>query len=351
MISVVPFLSFWEWLAITETPDHCPTTAFHCVGKLSQQLHVGLCVLVAAGFPSSCFFPTHLLHFITPMQQGKGFGITTATMDLTIKGWNGVKDTVELGEDDTPAVMRRKVASAVGLPEDGFAMSFGGVAMDEGYDMTQLSAGDTIVLSTTKKFEARAALHALGETDITAQRLKTVQDPEVACLLLQAEVATVIPDEFLRRASLTSLDLSAESVVTQIGSCFLRHCTSLTSINLSGLIHVTHIANGFLLGCKSLRTLDLSPLSSVSQMGTCFLAGCSSLCSLDLSPLSSVTEINCLTKINHSFLGRCTSLRSIYLTGCSDVVSSTVRNCLLKEFVVESRPKRSRDEPLEESPE
>ena len=95
-------------------------------------------------------------------------------MDLTIKGWNGVKDTVELGEDDTPAVLRRKVASAVGLPEDGFVMSFGGVAMDEGYDMTQLSAGDTVVLTKVTKYEARAALHALGETDITAERLKSI---------------------------------------------------------------------------------------------------------------------------------------------------------------------------------
>ena len=239
-------------------------------------------------------------------------------MDLTIKGWNGVKDTVELGEDDTPAVMRRKVASAVGLPEDGFVMSFGGVAMDEGYDMTQLSAGDTIVLSTTK-MEARAALHSLGETDITAERLKTVQDPEVACLLLQAEVATVIPEYFFPESSLTSLDLSAESVVTQIGSWFLANCTSLTSIDLSGLIHVTHIGAGFLYGCSALRTLDLTPLSSVTEISSFW------------------------------FLSQCTSLRSIYLTGCSDVVASAVRNCKLKVFVVESRPKRSRDEPLEES--
>ena len=151
-------------------------------------------------------------------------------MDLTIEGLNGVKDTVELGEDDTPEVMRRKVASAVGLPEDGFVISFGGETMDEGYDTTQLSAGDTIVLSTTKKHEARAALLALGENNITAERLKSVQDPEVACLLLQAEVATVIPYLFLSDSSLTSLDLSAESVVTHIKGGFLEHCTSLTSI-------------------------------------------------------------------------------------------------------------------------
>ena len=239
-------------------------------------------------------------------------------MDLTIEGWNGVKDTVELGEDDTTEKLREKVASAVGLPEDGFVMSFGGVAVDAGYDMTQLSAGDTVVLTMSKKHEARAALHALGETDITAERLVTVTDPEVASLLLQAEVATVIPEYFMWCSSLTSLDLSAESVVTHIGHGFLTLCTELTSIDLSGLIHVTHIGNSFLSGCSDLRTLDLSPLRSVTEIDSC------------------------------EFLDGCTSLESIYLTGCSDVVSNTVRN-QLGHLVVESRPKRSRDEPLEES--
>ena len=109
----------------------------------------------------------------TPSPPHTNAGKSTVKMDLTIEGLNGVKDTVELGEDDTPAVLRRKVASAVGLPEDGFAMSFGEEAMDEGYDMTQLSAGDTVVLTKVTKYEARAALHALGETDITAERLET----------------------------------------------------------------------------------------------------------------------------------------------------------------------------------
>ena len=315
-------------------------------------------------------------------------------MDLTIKGWNGEKDTVELGEDDTPAVLRRKVASAVGLPEDGFAMSFGGEAVDEGYDMTQLSAGDTIILTKVTKYEARAALHALGETDITAERLTSVRDPEVACLLLQAEVATVIPDDFLGSASLTRLDLSAESVVTQIGDSFLASCTSLTSINLSGLIHVTQIGqcflygcsalcsldfsplsritridSGFLYGCTSLRTLDLTLLCNVTRVGEGFLHGCSALCTLDLIPLSNVTQIEAcflckcrslrtldlsplrsVTHVQNDCMYECTSLESIYLTGCSDVVSRTVKKLKdLKKLVVESRPKRSRDEPLEES--
>ena len=294
----------------------CSSVSIHSCGSPSVVLVAAVCLLLVP-------FPTHLHHLITPMQQGKGFGDTAVNMDLTIKGLNGVKDTVELGENDTPAVMRRKVASAVGLPDDGFVMSFGGVAMDEGYDMTQLSAGDTVVLTKVMKYEAIVALHALGETDITAERLETVQDPEVACLLLQAVVATVIPDNFLQNASLTSLDLSAESVVTQIGSCFLLNCISLRSINLSGLIDVTHIGNGFLEGCCSLPTLDLSPLSSVTE----------------ITP--------------NGFLGQCTKLKSIF-TGCSDVVSRTVREekkweRLMCGLVVESRPKRSRDEPLEES--
>ena len=313
-------------------------------------------------------------------------------MDLTIEDFNGVKHTVELGEDDTPAVMHRKVASAVGLPEDGFVMRFGEEAMDEGYDMTQLSAGDTVILAKTKKYEARAALYALGETDISAERLKSVSDPEVACLLLQAEVATVIPYCFLQRASFTSLDLSAESVVTRIGHNFLEGCTSLTSIDLSGLIHVTKIGDCFLFGCIALRTLDLTPLSRVTQIETCFLNSCSALRTLDLTPLSNITYIsNCflygccalraldltplrhvtqigdcflyecsalcslditplsrVTQLDDCFLEGCTSLKSIYISGSSDVVSSTVRK-ELGDLVVESRPKRSRDEPPEES--
>ena len=71
-------------------------------------------------------------------------------MDLTIKGLNGVKHAVEVGEDDTVEGLRRKVATAMGLPEDGFCMSFGGEAMGEGADMTQLSAGDTIILTKTQ---------------------------------------------------------------------------------------------------------------------------------------------------------------------------------------------------------
>ena len=297
-------------------------------------------------------------------------------MDLTIKGLNGVKHTVELGEDDTLVVMRQKVATAVGLPEDSFCMSFGGEAMGEGADMTQLSAGDTIILTKTKKYEAIAELHALGVTDITAEKLESVRDPEVACFLLQAEVATVIPDNFLSGTSLTRLDLSAESIVTHIGDCFLGECTSLTSVDLSGLSNVTQVGVWFLQNCRSLTTLDLSPLrnvtsindsfldgceslttidlsslSNVTQVGASFLQNCSSLTTLDLSALSNVTHIrlNIFTQNTH-FAARCTSLTSIYLSGCSSVVSNEVRkDKKLSKLVVEARPKRSRDESPEQS--
>ena len=393
-------------------------------------------------------------------------------MDLNIKGFDTNQHTVEVGVDDTVEGLRRKVASAMGLPEDGFCMSFGGEAMGAGADMTQLSAGDTIILTKTQKQQAIAELHALGVTDVTAKKLKSVEDPEVACLLLEAEVATVIPKEFLSGTSLTRLDLSAESIVTHVGYHFLAHCNSLTSVNLSGLSNVTQVDGGFFWNCSSLSTLDLSPLSkvtsiyynflagctslinidlsplnNVTQVGAGFLTGCSNLTTLDLSPLSKVTSIddsflysctsltnidlsplsnvtqvgtsflaNCsslstldlsplskVTSINNNFLAgctslinidlsplnnvtqvgagflancslttldlsplskvtqitvlfgstnfavNCTSLTSIYLSGCSSVVSNEVRNGKLSKLVVEARPKRSRDESPEQS--
>ena len=206
-------------------------------------------------------------------------------MDVHFEDFRANQHTVEVGADDTVEDLRRKVASAMGLPKDSFCMSFGDEAMGEGADMTQLSAGDTIILTKTQKHEAIAALHALGETDITAERLEEVEDPEVACLLLQAEVATVIPDGFLREASLTTLDLSAVSIVTQIGDDFLYMCTSLTSIDLSGLCNVTVIGSGFLYDCESLTTLDLTPLKNVTAIGDKFLSGCDALPTLDLTPL------------------------------------------------------------------
>ena len=320
-------------------------------------------------------------------------------MDVNIKGFDTNEHVVEVGADDTVEGLRRKVASAMGLPEDGFCMSFGDEVMGAGADMTQLSAGDTIILTKTKKQEAIAELRALGETDLTEKRLAQVEDPVVACLLLQAEVATVIPNDFLKYSSLTSLDLSAESIVTHIGDWFLGYCTSLTSVDLSGLSNVTQVDrfflegcsslttldlsplhnvtqvhHQFLLGCKSLTNIDLSPLRNVTQVGEAFLVNCSSLTTLNLAPLSNVTQVGAhflngcsslttlelsplsrITNISMGFAGgkgfaeNCTSLTSIYLSGCSSVVSNEVRKGELKHLVVEARPKRSRDESPEES--
>ena len=234
-------------------------------------------------------------------------------MDVHLEDFKANQHTVEVGADDTAEHMRRKVASAMGLPEDSFCMSFGDEAMVEGYDMTQLSAGDTIVLTKSMKYEAVAELHALGETDLTPERLEKVKDPKVACLLLQAEVATVIPDGFLAETSLTRLDLSAVSFVTQIGDEFLAQCTSLTSVNLSGLSNVTRIGSNFLSVCEALTTLDLTPVTNLTVIENCFLDGCTSLTTLDLTPLSNVT------RIKGGFLEGCEALTSLDLTPLSNV--------------------------------
>ena len=269
-------------------------------------------------------------------------------MHLTVEGLNGVKHAVELGEDDTPADLRRKVASAVGLPEDSFDMSFGDEAMGEGYDMTQLSAGDTIVVNTkSKKLQAIAALRALGETDLTAQRLKRAQDSkkdvELACLLLQAEVTAVITYGFFwYTPSITRLDLSAVSTVTRIESHFLAGCRNLTSVDLSSLSSLEHIEEDFLKNCTKLTSLDLPSLNNLEHIGDNFLYNCASLTSLDLSSLENVIHIG------QRPFRECASLETIRLSGCSAVVSRAVRNANLMKFVVDTRPKRKRDKSPEE---
>ena len=70
-------------------------------------------------------------------------------MEVVIKDCADNSYAIEVGVDDTTETMRQKVASAVGLAEDSFHMGFGG--KEEGDDITQLSAGDAIILTKAKK--------------------------------------------------------------------------------------------------------------------------------------------------------------------------------------------------------
>ena len=252
----------------------------------------------------------------------------TQNMDLNVEFCDETH-VIEVALADTVEDMRRKVASAVGLPEDSFDMSFGDEVMGEGYDVTQLSAGDTIVVVKSMKFEAIVALRALGETDLTIQRLKEVEDPEVACLLLQAEVATVIPENFLINSSCTRLDLSAVSTVTRIEDWFLFQSESLTQLDLSSFNNLTHIDGYFACICSSLTAVDLSSLNSLTYVGDGFLEDCTSLTQLDLSSLDR------LEHVGDNFLQGCTSLASLdvsalnslmyvgehFLQGCNSLAS------------------------------
>ena len=278
-----------------------------------------------------------------PQQHKKGIQTQHKIMDLNVEFCDETH-VIEVALADTVEDMRRKVASAVGLPEDSFDMSFGDKAMGEGADMTQLSAGDTIVLTKTKskKQQAIAALRALGETDLRPDRVhKRKQDPELACLLLQAEVSPIIPCAFLEGTSITQLDLSAVSTVTHIESYFLQNCSSLTSVDLSSL-RLEYIGQYFLLNCASLTALDLPSLNRLEYIGDDFLRNCASLTSLDLSSLKKVTHIG-----QRPFT-KCRNLQTIHLSGCSAVVSRAVKKVNLSHLVVDASPKRKRDESPEE---
>ena len=229
------------------------------------------------------------------------------TMELCVQGYDDAnKVVIEVGEKDTTETMRQKVAFATGLAEDSFHMGFGG--KEEGEDITELSAGDSVVLTKTTKYQSVEELRALGETDISEARLADVKNPEVASLLLQAEVATVIPAGFLCRASFTRLDLSAVSGVTRIEHGFLFACRSVETVDLSGLCNVTHIGNDCLFDCTSLTSLDVSGFTGVRVIENRFLKG-SGVTKLDLSHMTSVTTVG------RHFLHRCSSLQSLDISG------------------------------------
>ena len=233
-------------------------------------------------------------------------------MELNVQGLCGEQYTVEVGVDDTVKDMRRKVAAAAGLRRDSFHMGFGG--KEDGEDITQLSAGDIVTLTETNKHRALTALRALGEVHITAERLRSVNDAEVARLLLEAEVATVIPQYFCTGISITELDLSAVPAVSRIESFFLAKCLFLETIDLSGLVNVTHVHDYFLWGCVGLKTVDLAGLVSVTHVGDNFLLGCTGLTTVHLSGLRSVTHVGA------SFLDGCAGLTGVDLSGLRSAV-------------------------------
>ena len=242
-------------------------------------------------------------------------------MEICVESFDGEKYTVDVGVDDTTADIRRKVASAAELREDGFDMSFGGKVMDEGYDMTQLSSGDTIFLTKStmsKKDAAIAALRALGETELTAGMLQLDQfqrtiDLKLVYLFLQAELLTELPAPFFSCRPFEELDLSDVLGVTTIRNNFLGGCSSLHTIDLSGWSNVTHIEYAFFFRCGALRTIDLSGWHSVKHIGDCFFYSCTSLTTLDLSACSSVTHIR------KYFLANCTALRTVDFSGWHSV--------------------------------
>ena len=261
-------------------------------------------------------------------------------MEICVESFDGEKYTVEVGVDDTTADIRRKVVSAAALCEDGFDMSFGEKLMAEGDDTTQLSAGDTVVLTKTKsqKDDAIAALRDLGETRLTPERFKGLADLELIHLFLQAEVVTEIPFRFLSDGTFEELDLSGVPGVTKINYNFLHHCTSLHTADLSGWSNVTHIDDIFLCECTALRTLDLSGWSNVTHPGHYFLCVCSALTTLDLSGWNNVVQIgsyflsgcsalrnldlsgwNNVTQVGKYFLSKCTALQGLDLSGWTSV--------------------------------
>ena len=255
--------------------------------------------------------------------------MSALVVPVLVQGLDGAEHEIEVSVDDTGRDLRRKVASAVGLREGCFDMTFRDEVIAEGEDVVQLRGHRVVVTLQTErtKQDAIAALRALGET-LTSERLKQVSDegsdPKVACLLLQAQVATAIPNSFFSSTAVTCIDLSRASAVTVIGNNFLRDCTALIKVDLSGLQSVTSLGDSFLRGCTSLSAVDLSGLQAVTSIGHAFLDGCKSLRTVDLSALQAVTTI-VIAPVGGGFVAGCKKLKTLHgKDKCSKVVFSSL---------------------------
>ena len=244
--------------------------------------------------------------------------MSALVVPVLVQGLDGAEHEIEVSVADTGRDLLRKVASAVGLREGCFDMTFRDEVIAEGEDVVQLRGHRVVVTQTNtqrRKQDAIAALRALGETTLTSERLEQVTDPKVACLLLQTQVATAIPNNFFMSSAVTCIAISHASAVTAIGNQVLRNCTALTKVDLSGLQAVTTIGNLFLHGCTSLSTVDLSGLQAVTSIGLHFLSGCTSLSTVDFTVLHSVTYMG------DYLLHGCTSLKTLHgKEKCSNAV-------------------------------
>ena len=84
-------------------------------------------------------------------------------MDLTIKDFDEKEHVVEVGVDDALGHLRLKVASAAGLQEDSFQMTFRGEVLREEEGIKELSAGDTIELRRSgRRVSTRMTAYSLA---------------------------------------------------------------------------------------------------------------------------------------------------------------------------------------------
>jgi len=112
-----------------------------------------------------------------------------------------------------------------------------------------------------------------------------------------------------------------------ITSTPFNSCVPINVNHLHLIGEVGKIENKFLQGCTGLKSLDLSGLSNVKFIGENFLYGCTGLTSLDFSPFSKVTHFdedflrNCtsLTTLNFSPFINVTHIGGYFLSGCTSL--------------------------------
>ena len=171
---------------------------------------------------------------------------------------------------------------------------------------------------------------------LTCPRWRTIHDSGCKRLRLAHRATDEMAAAMCgRMPSLTKLDLSWSSSLTDEGVRAVAEVTSLTELNLCGCWNVTDDGVWSVAGLTALRVLNLNACFRLTDAGLRTVAGFTSLTHLSLNGCSKVTdegllEVASLTALTELYLEGCCSVTDAgmqHLSGCKKLTFLALTDC------------------------
>ncbi len=165
----------------------------------------------------------------------------------------------------------------------------------------KLTAGNSLLgLSWDNETLTTVVLDAKGEGSTIGRNLAS-NATKLESITLPSRLVSLGEEAFAYCHSLRSVQLPSTLTSWDSGYCMFYECRSLTSLDLSALTSITQIGSSAFAGCENLATLTLP--SGITSIGNSAFNGCKALTSLPLS--TTVTSLG-----SRAFYG-CSSLQNI----------------------------------------